>query len=58
MNKQYQDLTTAEKIKLKLSVPKGMVEVNCPWWPKGHWEKKTTTEFWDEATYRIIENPA
>ena len=32
------------------------LEVNCPWWPKGHWENcfpKNEKSFFDECSYRI-----
>lgn len=37
------------------AMPKGLVEVHCPWWPEDHWEKKDKGLPFEECFYRIIE---
>lgn len=51
--KPYCRLSLLQKNKLKIAVPLGLVEVSCPWWPENHWEPKLTTDFFEEAIYRI-----
>lgn len=62
MNKliPYGKLSKREKAKIRKALALGLLEVNCPWWNKNHWEFKSPTttkghpaEPWEECFYRI-----
>lgn len=49
----FEKLSEAEKSEIKKNQLLGKVEVNCPWWPKNHWEDKINDYFFEECIYRI-----
>lgn len=53
--KLFGDMTPEEKQEIREALPRGLVEVSCPWWRKGHWESKSYGVLFDEAAYRICE---
>ena len=59
--KCFGDLTPVEQEKLREELAAGRVEVNCPWWSRGHWELKAPTskngepsDMCDECFYRVV----
>lgn len=51
--KTWEELSSRQRRAIKDALERGEVEVSCPWWPKDHWETKSTGEFIHECWYRI-----
>jgi hypothetical protein len=53
--RKFKNLSKREQKEILDAMPKGLVEVSCPWWPDDHWEIKMSGEPFEEAYYRIKE---
>lgn len=52
---KFKNLSRRVQMKILDQIPKGNVEVNCPWWPEDHWEKKDKGLPFEDCFYRIVE---
>lgn len=51
----FADLPEYKQKEVQDLVKSGNLEVRCPWWPPGHWQKKDAGQCIPEAYYRITE---